>query len=124
MLKLIAVAEKDEERLHQLQAARIKRAKIAEAARPERAIAPEPATPLEPARPIAQPDTPETAPPSVALSTSQNATAPSAKDEARAIREYARVNKISYQAAWTLFQRAKKAAQAAAAQLANQPIPA
>ena len=91
---MFKAADKAEARFRQLESARTQRAKTAA---PE--PAPSPAT--EP-----QPEAPPTE------------TVPqAAKDEARAISEYARKNNVTYAEAWTIHQRAKKAAR-------TQPQPA
>ena len=83
---MFKAADKAEARFRQLESARNQRAKTA-------APQPNPTPATEP-----QPEAPSQ----------------SAKDEARAISEYARKNDVTYAEAWTIYQREKKAAQAKA----------
>ena len=96
-LALANAADKAETRFKQLQSARLQRARATDTAASDAAAepAPTPATESTPEAPKAQPRT--------------------AKDEARAINEYARKNRMTYAQAWARHQRDTKLAEVTSA---------
>jgi hypothetical protein len=108
-LALTRAADQAEARVQQLQSARIHRAD--EITR-DQETAPEPAeeapvpTPATSPAPAPAPETSKQAPKTPAIPQTQTA-----KDEARAIKNYAHKHNMTYAQAWGLYQREKKAEQ-------------